>query len=155
MHLKYFWISQLVVIIPMTKKLKYLNQISQFSWNVAEMVKRLLSTPKVSGSNPREAQKFSKPFWIFLDHIVSSVHPARWTVISSRFNCKIVIAREVCQVSWLQITLAGKARTKSWEWFLIKIMKSYEILTSKSKKIIVLKMSQRIESALKIILALI
>ena len=28
---------------------------------VAELVKRLLSTPNMSGSNPREAQTFSKP----------------------------------------------------------------------------------------------
>ena len=30
------------------------------SCGVAELVKRLLSTPKVSGSNPKEAQAFSK-----------------------------------------------------------------------------------------------
>ena len=62
-----------------------------------------ISTPKESGSNPKEAQKCSIPFWIFLGHIISSVHQPRWTsVISSR------------------IKFFGKARTKRWEWPLIK-----------------------------------
>ena len=43
-------------------------------------------------SSPNGAQKMSKLFWIFLGHIISSVHPTRWTrvVISSRFNRKIL-----------------------------------------------------------------
>ena len=63
------------------------------------------------GVNPREAQKISKPFWILLDHVISSVHSTRWTRVISSWS--IVIPRELCQVSWLWITLAGKARTKA------------------------------------------
>ena len=33
-----------------------------FTDRFIELVKQLLSTPKVPGSNPREAQKFSKAF---------------------------------------------------------------------------------------------
>ena len=68
---------------------------------MTELINRLLSTPKVSGSNPREAQQLSKPFWKFYLNIISSVHPARGTrVINSRFNRETVTARELCQVSW-------------------------------------------------------
>ena len=75
--------------------------------------KWFLSTPKVSGSNSREAPKFSKTILNISRPIISSVHPTRRTrVISSRFNRDIVTARELCQVSWLRITLAGKARKK-------------------------------------------
>ena len=39
---------------------------------------------------------------IFFGHIISSVHPTRWTrVINSRFNCEIVTARKLNQVSRL------------------------------------------------------
>ena len=48
-------------------------------------------------------------------NIISSVHPtSRWTrVISSRFNREVVTARELCQVAWLRMHTAGKARTKA------------------------------------------
>ena len=84
---------------------------------MTELEKRLLSTPKVLGSNPREAQTFQKPFKIFFRNIIWSGRPTRWTrVISSWFNRKIVTARELGQVSWLRITLVGKARPKHWKW---------------------------------------
>ena len=68
---------------------------------VAESVKRLLLTLKVSGSNPREAQLFSKQFWLFLGYIISSVHSTRRTrAIGSRFNREIVIASCTKSLDW-------------------------------------------------------
>ena len=59
-----------------------------FKGGVTDLGERSLSTSKLPGSNPREAQEFSKPYWMwFLGHTISRVHPARWSrVISGRFN---------------------------------------------------------------------
>ena len=51
---------------------------------MAEFAKPSLSTPNVSDSNPRSTTNFQKPFWIILDHIISSVHPTWSTRVISR-----------------------------------------------------------------------
>ena len=67
---------------------------------------------------------FQKPFWIFLCHIISSVHSTRWARVlciqhaelgSSWFHHKIVSARELCQVSWLWMHTCRKSEDETLE----------------------------------------
>ena len=78
-----------------------------------ELVKRLLSEG-VGFESQRSTKSVQKPFWIFLGHIISSVHPTRRNrVISSWSNREIVTARGCVKSLEFGCTLAGKARTKA------------------------------------------
>ena len=79
-----FWFSSFMVYRRFDVHIIMVHWFLWFTFLPWLMPKFLLSTQKVSGSKLREAQHFSKPFWIFLRHIISSVHPTRWPRVISR-----------------------------------------------------------------------
>ena len=64
-------------------------------------------------SNPREAQKVFKNRFEYFSATLSQVctqHDELGRLVTG------FTARMLCQVSWLRITHAGKAKAKRWEW---------------------------------------